>query len=337
MPALAAPLLAAPLPPLMPAAPPADPPANPLDPRLPPYSGAHDPELWIRQCKAAFAAHNTPEDRKGLWMITALRDEAASFWLMQCADSVTPTAHHVADKLRARFRPPSYQHNLMARLTALKMQSGNFSAYVDTFLLLTAQITDLTDSVKQSIFLNGLAPTYRLHVTLGNPTHFDDLLELARRVDASLRSQPAPILHPAFETANTAAARFRTNSRPGQPFSFGRQFNRPTSARGSGPPRSNSRQSRPQFTRADLGRGYQPNAPASRGPSRDRPRSSSVPRVICNICSKPGHYARDCYQNPAAQPHRGAANAYQQNRGRGRGGGSQRGRGRATPPGNASR
>ena len=131
-------------------------------------------------------------------MIIALRDKFASFWLMQCTYSVTPTAHHVADQLRARFRPPSYQHNLMARLTAFKMQSGNFSAYVDTFLLLTAQITDLTDSVKQSIFLNGLAPTYRLHVTLGNPTHFDDLLELARRVDASLRSQPAPILHPAF-------------------------------------------------------------------------------------------------------------------------------------------
>ena len=95
--AIAAPALAAPMItdlPLMPAAPLhiPDAPAHPLDPRLPPYSGAHDPELWIRQCKAAFAAHNTAEDRKGLWMVTALRDEAASFWLMQCADTVQPTA-----------------------------------------------------------------------------------------------------------------------------------------------------------------------------------------------------------------------------------------------------
>ena len=315
-----------------------DAPAHPSDPRLPPYSGAYDPELWIRQCKAAFAAHNTAEDRKGLWMVTALRDEAASFWLMQCADTVQPSAQNVADKLRARFRPPSFQHNLMARLTTLRMQAGNFSAYADNFLLLTAQISDLSDSVKQAIFLNGLAHNYRVHISLATPANFDDLLELTRRVDTSLRTQPASILHPAFDSAPTAAARFRTNARSSQHTNH-RPSSRAPSASGRGPPRSHSRQSRPTTPRRDFPQSTPTNAPSSRGPSRDRPRSASAPRVTCNICGRPGHFARDCYQNTAAPQGRGAANANQSRNGRGNRGNSQRGgrSGRAAPQGNASR
>ena len=219
------------------------------------------------------------------------------------------------------------------------MQAGNFSAYVDNFLLLTAQISDLTDSVKQSLFLNGLASNYRLHVSLGNSTRFDDLLELARRVDASMQTQPASVLHPAFDTATTAAARFRTNTRSGPNSSSGRSFNRAPSARGQGPPRSYSRQSRPSEPRRDYQNISQPNAPQSRGPSRNRPRSASAPRVVCHTCGRPGHFARDCYQNMAASQGRGAPNAQQHRGGRGGRGNAPRGgrSSRAIPQGNASR
>jgi len=311
--------------------------ANPMNPRLPLYTGATDPDLWIRQVKASFAANRTPEDQKGPWMVTALRDAAAEFWLIQCADTIAPTPHNVADKLRKRFRPPSYLHNLMARLTALKMQAGNFSAYADKFLLLTAQIPDLADSIKMSLFLNGLAPSYRLPVDLRDAATFAQLLETARRVDATMRFTTATNLHVSLDTANTAAARFRS-SRTSQFQPNGRGYGRGQGSRGRGQWRSGSRTSRAPSVRPDQkGWGNQP-AQQFRGPPRDQSRSLSQPRAnTCNTCGKPGHFARDCYQNQNAQGARSNQYANAQGRGRGRGGNTWRGRGRGPAQGNASR
>ena len=304
--------------------------ANPMNPKLPPYSGAEDPDFWILQVKACFAANKTPEDQKGPWMVCALRGEAAQFWLIQCAEKVPALPHLIAEKLRARFRPPSYHHNLMARLTALKMQAGNFSAYADKFLLLTAQLPELADKTKMSLFLNGLAQPYRLPVELRDATTFDEVLETARRVDATMRSAPSTNLHVSLETANTAAARFRSSS-SWQSQSTGRGYGRGQGYRGRGRWRSGSRNPRaPSVRPEERERGNYQNAQPPRGPPRDQSRSMSQPRVgNCSTCGKPGHWARDCYQNKFHPD----ANA--QGRGRGRGGNTWRGRGRGPPQGNA--
>ena len=58
---------------------------NPVNPRLPPYSGAEDPDLWLIQVPALFRAHQTPAAEQGLWMVTAFSGPAMEFWVFECA------------------------------------------------------------------------------------------------------------------------------------------------------------------------------------------------------------------------------------------------------------
>ena len=54
----------------------------------------------------------------------------------------------------------------MARMTSLRMQQGQFPQYADQFMNLYLQIPKLSDVTAQSLFLNGLTQSYRLHVDL---------------------------------------------------------------------------------------------------------------------------------------------------------------------------
>ena len=50
------------------------------NPKLPMYSGADDPDMWIKRVKSCFCANSTPADRQGHWMVCALQGEASNFW-----------------------------------------------------------------------------------------------------------------------------------------------------------------------------------------------------------------------------------------------------------------
>ena len=276
-------------------------------------------------------------------MVTALKGEAARYWLIQCAHrGEVATPENIAKHLLARFRPPSYHHNLMARLTALRMQSGNFNAYAEQFLQLTAQIPDLNAQTQLSLFLNGLAQQYRVQIEMRDITEFDKTLEAARKLDAILRTTQAGTQLAQVDLAGASAMRFQRGYR-------GRGFSK---SRGSGhsrgyqsygtPERRAPRSSSQSSSRSNQSRdrpSRSTSRPGSQSTVRDpaqRPSSQTHAVAKCFNCGRSGHLQRDC-TSLAKKTVTFDAQAKFNGPSKARGGYSGRGRDRGSNQGNASR
>jgi len=293
--------------------------------------------MWLLRVQACFRAHDTAPTKMGHWMVTALQGEAARFWHVQCeALGVQPDPTRIAEKLKDRFRPPSFHHDLMARMTSLRMQSGQFPAYADQFMHLYLQIPNLSDVTAQSLFLNGLTQTYRLHVDLHGTTDFQDALATARRIDASFRAS-----HTNAGTSTFGAGAVRSyypnrgRGTHAQPFrGRGRRSFGQRGASSSGFRSSSMSRNRSMTPMGNRNRSF------SRTSSRGQGSQPATPRVriqerqpgACFNCGHAGHMQREC-----PVPRQRAPNTQPHNRGQGRGTYPARGSGRGRPQGNAPR
>jgi len=165
------------------------------------YEGKLDPEEfldWLHMVERVFEYKDVPEDRKVKLVALRLRKYASLWWTNLCAKRVRErkakirTWEKMKTKLKARFLPPTYVRDCYSQLHNLNQGNLSVEEYTREFKKLVIKC-DLQEPEEQTIvrYLGGLDPRYSNVVELQAYTTFDEVCELAHKIEQQKRAKQA--------------------------------------------------------------------------------------------------------------------------------------------------
>ncbi|KZV30715.1 hypothetical protein F511_06973 [Dorcoceras hygrometricum] len=260
-----------------------------------------DCENWLEDIEKLFEALDYTDDRRVKLIIHQLHGLSKSWWVatkkdLENQDTVITWAVFKT-ALSQRFFPVSYRKDKGAEFANLQQGQLNIEEYVSKFtsLLKFSPHVAVSDDAQADQFINGLNPDVFNLVNSGRPNTFVDALNHAKGAEAGLmRQRGAQFVPPAARLSQEKPQippppRFDAgNSSSGKKNFFkgkGKQFKR--SGTNSSSSSSESKRQRTGLKSGDY---------CTKCGRRHITEQCRGVFGLCNLCNKPGHFARICPQ-----------------------------------------
>lgn len=147
---------------------------------MPIFKGQH-PDSWVYRAKQFFEIHELTKEEKIKVAVIGFDHDSVDWYRWSHNQSPIESWAELKKRMFARFRS-SKEGSLTRRFLAIK-QEGTYLDYRKLFECFSAPIPDISESVLEGTFINGLDPKLKAKVESRNPIGLDAAMREAQALD----------------------------------------------------------------------------------------------------------------------------------------------------------
>ena len=205
---------------------------------LPEFHGlpSEDVNSWLFLVEHYFRAHNTAEAKQTILAGSFLRSSALQWYRRTLSErgewNIFPFEEFKAG-LRSMFLPRNHQQQLRGKLDMLK-QCGNLPLYINDFMNIMNQVTDMSEGDRIHYFIRGLSPKTKAEIGYSCPQSLHHAIELAQNFDSNFFGSRNASSYSTYDQRNDAMEINQVGSERSK------HGNKPTGSKWNNAPKANN-------------------------------------------------------------------------------------------------